>query len=200
MNNLLNQIKQKIKNLISYYLFQCSRILKYKILSNCKNVIGKPKYNQPVLLLGNGKIKFGSNVNFGVNPSPYFYNGYIYIDARKEDSYIEIGDNCWINNNAVIISDGKKILIGKNCLIGTNFEITDSDFHDLDPMHRFGGTNIIKANVIIEENVFIGNNVTILKGVTIGKDSVIGNSSVVTKDIPKSSIAVGNPARVIKQL
>ena len=200
MNKFIFKVNQKLRHIIKYFIFQYPRILKYKFLSNCQNLEGNPKYNQPVQLLGKGKIKFGTNVNLGVSPSPYLYSGYIYIDARKEDSYIEIGDNCWINNSATIISDGKKIIIGKNCLIGANFEITDSNFHDLDPNHRFGGKNILKADVIIEENVFIGNNVTILKGVTIGKNSVIGNSSVVTKSVPSNVIAVGNPARVVKQI
>ena len=36
-------------------------------------------------------------------------------------------------------------------------------------------------------------------GVTIGKKVIVGAGSVVTKDIPDYCIAVGNPARVIKQ-
>jgi acetyltransferase-like isoleucine patch superfamily enzyme len=200
INNFFFKVKRKLKNMLGYYFFQYPRILKYKLLSNCENVVGKPKYNQPVQLLGRGKIKFGSNVNLGVNPSPHLYNGYIYIDARKEESYIEIGDNCWINNNATIVSDGKKIIIGKNCLIGTNLQIIDSDFHDLAPKSRFGGKNIIKKDVLISDNVFIGNNVTVLKGVVIGKNSVIGNNSVVTKSIPENVIAAGNPVKVITSL
>jgi acetyltransferase-like isoleucine patch superfamily enzyme len=39
----------------------------------------------------------------------------------------------------------------------------------------------------------------ITAGVTIGKHSVIGAGSVVTRDIPPYSVAVGNPAKVIKQ-
>lgn len=200
MNNFIFKVKRKLKHIGGFLIFQYPRILKYRLLSDCQNVLGKPIYNQPVQLLGKGKIKFGTNVNLGVSPSPYLFSGYIYIDVRKEDSYIEIGDKCFINNNATIISDGKKIIIGNNCLIGTNFEITDSNFHDLAPESRFGGKNIIKKDVIIEDNVFIGNNVTILKGVRIGKNSVIGNRSVVTKDIPENSIAVGNPAKVIKNI
>jgi acetyltransferase-like isoleucine patch superfamily enzyme len=53
--------------------------------------------------------------------------------------------------------------------------------------------------VVIEENVYIGSNSVILPGVTIGKNSVIGAGSVDTKDIPPFSLAVGNPARVVKQ-
>ncbi len=55
-------------------------------------------------------------------------------------------------------------------------------------------------NVVIEENVKIGGNVTILPRIKIGKNSLIGAGSVVTKDIPKNSVAIGNPARVIKKI
>jgi len=55
-------------------------------------------------------------------------------------------------------------------------------------------------SVIIEENVKIGGNVTILPRVTLGKNSLIGAGSVVTKDIPPNSVAMGNPARVTKNI
>ena len=51
---------------------------------------------------------------------------------------------------------------------------------------------------IIEEEAHIGANSVVLAGVTIGKRSQVGAGSVVTKNIPPYSIAVGNPAKVIK--
>lgn len=56
-----------------------------------------------------------------------------------------------------------------------------------------------KGDIIIEEDVWIGSNVSILSGVNIGRGSIIGAGSVVTKNIPQYSIAVGNPAKVIKK-
>ncbi len=187
----------RIKIKIVFLLFQKIRIYFYSFLSAHTTAAIKL---QPVLFNGKGSIKIGQNVVFGVRESPYFYSGYSYVDARKETSFIEIGNNCYINNNASIISDGQKIIIKENCLIGTNFQVIDSDFHDLDPKSRFGGSNVIKKDVYIDENVFCGNNVTVLKGVSIGKNSVIGNNSVVTKDIPQNVIAAGNPAKVLKSL
>jgi acetyltransferase-like isoleucine patch superfamily enzyme len=52
--------------------------------------------------------------------------------------------------------------------------------------------------VRIEKGCWIGEKVIILPGVNIGERSIIGAGSVVTKSIPAYSIAVGNPARVIK--
>jgi len=52
---------------------------------------------------------------------------------------------------------------------------------------------------VIEEEAHIGANSVVLAGVTIGRNCQVGAGSVVTKDIPPYSVAVGNPARVIKQ-
>ena len=51
---------------------------------------------------------------------------------------------------------------------------------------------------VIGNNVSLGANVVIIGDVKIGNNVVIGAGSVVVKDIPDNSIAVGNPARVIK--
>lgn len=50
----------------------------------------------------------------------------------------------------------------------------------------------------IEEEAHVGANSVVVAGVTIGKRSQVGAGSVVTKDIPPFSVAVGNPAKVIK--
>ena len=49
------------------------------------------------------------------------------------------------------------------------------------------------------DRCWIGEFVTILPGVTIGEGCIIGSHSTVTHDIPANSIAVGSPAKVIKQ-
>ncbi len=193
----MNKLWFKIKVKILFVFFQKVRILFYAFISN--HPIDAKKL-QPVLANGEGSIVIGKNVVFGVRESPYFYSGYTYLDARKKESRIIIGDNCFINNSACMISDGKSITIGDNCLIGVNFQVIDSDFHDLDPAQRFGGKNILKKDVVIENNVFISNNVTVLKGVSIGTNSVLGSGCVVTKDIPSNVIVAGNPAKVIKTL
>ena len=53
--------------------------------------------------------------------------------------------------------------------------------------------------MVVEDEAHIGANSVVLSGVTIGKRCQIGAGSVVTKDIPPYSVAVGNPARVIKK-
>ncbi|MNR25572.1 Maltose O-acetyltransferase [compost metagenome] len=56
-----------------------------------------------------------------------------------------------------------------------------------------------KKLIVISDDVWIGANSVITAGVTIGKHVVVGAGSVVTKDIPDYCVAVGNPARIIKQ-
>ena len=179
-------------------LAQRPRILKYKLLSNCK-VIGKPCLLQPVQLVGRGEIFFEGNVHIGVFPSPYFFSSYGYIEARNPEAKVVIGDGTWINNNFAAISEHKSITIGKNVFIGTCVEISDSNFHGLEPDRRRVSLPEEAAEVVIEDNVFLGSNVKILKGVTIGRDSVVANGSIVTKSIPSGVIAGGNPAKVLRE-
>lgn len=185
-------------NRLKSFFFVSLRNWKYKLLSDCSNVSGKPNQFHPLLLKGKGKISFGKNVQIGVIASPNFYSHYSYVEARKQDSEITIGDNVSINNafSAVAFS---KITIQNNVLIGVNCAIIDNDGHNLE-IDKRNDDDIKSEAVFIADNVFIGDNVTILKGVTIGKNSVIGNGSIVTKSIPENVIAAGNPAQVIRNL
>ena len=178
---------------IKHFFFVTLRIWKFKWLSDCPNVIGKPKRHHPLLLKGKGKISFGRNVQIGVTDSPNFYSHYTYLEARNPESAITIGDEVSINN-AFSAEAMSKITIGNNVLIGVNCSIIDNDGHHLDSDKR--NTGIPKsAAVVIGDNVFLGDHVTILKGVTIGPNAVIGNGAVVTKNIPENARGAGNPAK-----
>jgi maltose O-acetyltransferase len=54
--------------------------------------------------------------------------------------------------------------------------------------------------VTIGDNVVLGGGVIVCPGVTIGDDTVVGAGSVVASDLPAGVLAVGNPAKVIRQL
>ncbi|HEF0022488.1 TPA: acyltransferase [Citrobacter amalonaticus] len=54
--------------------------------------------------------------------------------------------------------------------------------------------------IVIGNNAWLGFDVVVLKGVTIGEGAIIGARSVVTRDIPPWSVAVGNPAKVVKYI
>jgi acetyltransferase-like isoleucine patch superfamily enzyme len=113
---------------------------------------------------------------------------------------IFVGANTYISSD-VIINSRNKIHIGRNVMIGQEVRIMDYDAHDIFILHgNISDPPLNTPKVIkIEDNVWIGARATILKGVTIGKGSVIGANSCVTSDIPSNSIAVGSPARVVKE-
>lgn len=179
--------------------WQWLRKVKFRAASTNRRVSGVAICNQPVQLMGQGQITFGQGVQLGFSPSPGFYDGSVYLEAREYDAAIRFGNNIMANNNLTIICERTSVEIGDDVLFGTNVEIIDSDFHGMDPTQRNSGKHQC-ASVKIGRNVFIGSNVRILKGVTIGDNSVIGNSSVVSSDIPANVIAAGFPAKVIRPL
>ena len=108
---------------------------------------------------------------------------------------IKVGENVFINA-CCRFQDQGGIEIGEGSLIGHNTTIATLN-HDFNPAKR---QNLTPSPVKIGKNVWIGSDCTILPGVEIGDGAIIGAGSVVTKPIPKNTIAVGNPARVIKEI
>ena len=74
---------------------------------------------------------------------------------------------------------------------------TDMHVHDrVDiPMSRQGH---VEADIVIGDDVWVGYGAQVMAGVTIGSHSIIGAGAVVTRDVPEYAVAVGVPARVIK--
>lgn len=184
----------KVKKL----LFIDLRIVKYKILSTCDNVSGKPVLYHPLLLTGRGKISIGNNMQSGVVSSQHYYTHYNFFEARTPESTITIGDNVAVSNNVSIVATNQ-INIGDNVIIGHSCTIIDADGHKERPQERHNPDNN-GLPVVIKNNVLLYANVTVTKGVTIGENTIIGTGSIVTKDIPANVIAAGNPCRVIRNL
>lgn len=112
-------------------------------------------------------------------------------------SHIELGEGTWINYNCTMLDVGK-IRVGKHCLFGPNVAIYTAG-HPVHPAARNSHYEY-GIDVDIGDNCWIGGNVVINAGVSIGDNCVIGSGSVVTKDIPAWSIALGNPARVVRRI
>lgn len=110
---------------------------------------------------------------------------------------IEIGENFYANHNLVIL-DGNKVIFGDNVFIGPNCGFYTAG-HPLDVERRNQGLEYAKP-IEVGNNVWFGGNVIVMPGVKIGNDCVLGAGSVVTKDIPKGSLAYGNPCRVQKRI
>lgn len=116
----------------------------------------------------------------------------IYLRAGSEGQ-IRIGDRAALNCFCQIYGHGG-VEIGEETQIGPGVLITTTD-HDY-----VGSLETRYKPVKIGRRVWIGANVTVLPGVTIGDGAVIGAGAVVTKDVPPHTVAVGIPARVVKQI
>lgn len=110
---------------------------------------------------------------------------------------IEFGHDVFINSNAYFM-DGGRITVGNHVFIGPNTGFYTAA-HPLDYPSRNVGLE--KASpIVIGNNVWIGAHVAIMPGVSIGDGVVIGAGSVVTRDIPSNTLAMGSPARVVKEI
>lgn len=107
---------------------------------------------------------------------------------------LEIGDGTFINMDFLIVGGGS-ISIGSNCLIGPRCSIYTPN-HAVPAKPRLEGWQR-NADVAVGDNVWLGGNVVVCPGVIIGDGSVIGAGSVVVGDIPRNSVAVGNPCHAI---
>lgn len=128
-----------------------------------------------------------------------------------------VGENSTIEDFTTVNNGVGPVVIGKNTRIGLGNTLIgpvtikddvrlaqnvvlsglNHNYEDVAvPIHEQG---VSTAEIIVEEESWIGANVTIVAGVTIGKHSIVAGGSVVTKDIPPYSVAVGNPAKVLKQ-
>jgi acetyltransferase-like isoleucine patch superfamily enzyme len=138
------------------------------------------------------------------------------MDVMPFNNFV-LGDNstiedfCTVNNGVgdVLIGDRTRIgmsnvligpvTIGNDVMFAQNIVLSglNHGYEDITIVpHK---QPVTKKKIVIEDEVWIGANVVIVAGVTIGKHSVIAAGAVVTKDIPSYSVAVGNPAKVIKK-
>ena len=134
-----------------------------------------------------GDVEFGNGVCLVGNVVPVEF-------VCHKGSRISIGDHTFINYGTSITAY-QEVKIGRHCLLGHHLLIVDRNEHGLKQRERAPKA----ASVIIEDHVWIGSHAIILPGVRIGRHAAIGAGSVVTRDIPANCLAVGNPARVVRQ-
>lgn len=108
---------------------------------------------------------------------------------------IIIGKNVFFNFGCTFMDRGG-IYIGDNVMVGPNVNLITIN-HNENPYDR---STTISKPIIIKDRVWIGAGAIVLAGVTIGENSIIGAGTVVTHDIPDNSLAVGNPAKVIRKI
>jgi maltose O-acetyltransferase len=112
-------------------------------------------------------------------------------------SQTTIGAGTFINVGAVIL-DVARVTIGADVQVGPNVQLL-TPTHPLDPALRRSGVEAAEP-ISIGDNAWLGGGVIVCPGVRIGADTVVGAGAVVTRDLPAGVLAVGNPARVIREL
>ena len=209
-------LKKIIKN--NYCLLQMGGGIR-KIARRLKN---KNNHFQ----IGPGAVKLqrkimGSNNNVTIEPGCTIHNLKIQINGNNNQVYIGkncvIGPKCsiWIegSNSTVTIGehttmtllchincqeDNRKITIGDDCMLSNNIIIRTSDSHpiyDIDTNQRLNPAK----DVVIGSHVWIAPKSTIMKGANISNGCIIGSDTMVSKSVPENSLAVGHPAKVVKQ-
>lgn len=121
------------------------------------------------------------------------------IRLEDERNLIELGENANFVNTFFSASDlGCKVLVGKDCLFSNRVVVRTDDSHSIQDAD---GKRINPGrDILIGDRVWVGYGVTILKRSIIEDDCVIGTQSVVAGGhIPRGCVAVGNPARVVKE-
>lgn len=121
-----------------------------------------------------------------------------------------IGDNSSIGQNVCI---GPNVIIGKNCKIQNNVSLYDGvtleDDVFLGPSCVFTNVKFPRSTInqknnyiktILKKGCTIGANSTIICGITLDENCFVGAGSVVTKNVEKSTLVFGNPAKKIKKL
>jgi len=134
-----------------------------------------------------GHVRFGAGCTIDRNATIIVKYGELTVESA---GHIGIGS---------VIVARESIHIGRDVLIAEYVTIRDQD-------HAFGGktstttSGFSTSPIVIGNNVWLGAKARVTKGVTIGDNTVIGANSVVTRDIPANVLAVGVPARVIREL
>lgn len=101
-------------------------------------------------------------------------------------------------NFGLVVLDVAEVTIGEDVQIATNVQLLTAT-HPLEPGPRRDKWESAEP-IVIEDNVWLGGGAIVCPGVRIGENTVVGAGSVVTKDLPPNMVAVGSPARVVREL
>ncbi len=116
---------------------------------------------------------------------------------RCDYGRISIGAGTFVNYDCLCL-DSAPIRIGAACQIATRVQLLTAT-HPIDPEPRRQGWELAQP-ITLGDNVWLGGGVTVCPGVTIGSDTVVGAGAVVVADLPAGVVAVGNPARVLREI
>jgi maltose O-acetyltransferase len=101
-------------------------------------------------------------------------------------------------NFGLVVLDVARVKIGDDVQIGPNVQLLTAT-HPVEPEPRRAKWEFARP-ITIGNNVWLGGGVIVCPGVTIGDNTVVGAGAVVVKDLPANVLAVGNPARIVREI
>jgi acetyltransferase-like isoleucine patch superfamily enzyme len=200
MNKSLKQLAIAVRNRISpTNAFRIDKRCRFRsranILSSCIRAEGSSEVilEQGVRLRRAQLLIRGSNNLLHIKEGASFTGR---IELFGNGNVVTVGEKTAISDALLVAHNGHRIEIGKSCLFSSGIELRTTDSHKI---FDAGGQRLnVDAGILVEDHVWLGHGVAVLKGVTIGAGSVVGMRSIVTKSLPASSLAVGAPARVVR--
>ena len=135
---------------------------------------------------GYGRLVLGRWVHLGVDTALRCHEGTLTL-GDKSVLARDVSINCYLD-----------VEIGDSALIADGVYISDFDHNFADVSRPIKDQGIAKSRVRIDRDVWLGTKVTVCRGVAIGEGAVVGANAVVTRDLPAYAVAVGVPARVVK--
>ncbi len=212
--------KSGLWNLIKYELIMVlaswvpgalGLVLRMKLYPRLLGKVGRNvTFGQNVVLRHPHKITIGDNVVIDDN---------VVLDAKGQDNRgISIGNGVFIGRNTILNCKNGDIILEDNVNIGFNSQIFSASLVKLGKnaliaaycyfvrgTHRFDRLDVspleqprISKGIIAKENIWLGTHVQVLDGSIIGRDVIIGAAAVVNSEIPDYAIAVGIPAKVVR--
>ena len=150
---------------------------------------------------GKGSVIYRS-VRKDITPfHPFILGNYSVIEdyccVNNAVGEIRIGNHTRIGLHSTLIGP---ISIGNDVNLAQGVVVSGLNHNYKDKTHNINQQGVNTSLITIGDDVWIGANVVITAGTTIGKHCVIGAGSIVTKDVPDYSVAIGNPARIVKTI
>ena len=146
---------------------------------------------RPVYIRGKKGMVFGKG----------FTTGYrCRLEMMGTGITLRFGENCKLGDNVHIVAS-QQVTMGDNCLLASHIFISDTNHGtgEDNPMTPPDSRPLTSDPVSIGSNVWLGEGVAVLPGAQIGDGCIIGAHAVVKGKIPPYTIAVGAPAKPIKQ-
>ena len=116
----------------------------------------------------------------------------------SDGASLRIEDDCGFSGTVIVAAESVSIGVGTMC--GANTSIQDTDWHAISSESGGAGGGGATAPVVIGPNVWLGAGVIVLKGTEIGHSTVVGAGSIVTRSLPPGVVAVGAPAKPVRDL